>query len=227
MEQVLVVAAHPDDEVLGAGGMIARHISQGDRVSVLILGEGITSRYPKRSMAPKKDLALLEKRSQKALKSLGVHQTFYFRLPDNRFDGQDLLDIVKIVESVKKKVRPSVIYTHHIGDLNRDHHLTCQAVVTATRPMPGETVKKIYSFEVLSSSEWNFARPEPPFTPNVYMDITRYLRAKISAFEMYDGEVQPDTHPRSSRGIETLAALRGLQSGVKYAEAFQLIRQIS
>lgn len=227
MEQVLVVAAHPDDEVLGAGGIMARHISKGDRVSVLILGEGITSRYPKRSMAPKKDLLALEKRSLNALRSLGIKDVTYSRLPDNRFDGQDLLDIVKIVEGVKKRVKPSVIYTHHIGDLNRDHHLTCQAVVTATRPMPGETVKRIYSFEVLSSSEWNFARPEPAFTPNVYMDITKYLAAKIRAFEMYDGEVQPDTHPRSSRGLETLAAMRGLQSGLKYAEAFQLIREIA
>lgn len=226
MEQVLIVSAHPDDEVLGAGGVMARHVAKGDRVAVLILGEGITSRYPKRSMAPKKSLDLLEKRSRAALKSLGVHETFYFRLPDNRFDGEDLLDIVKIVESVKKKIKPSLIYTHHIGDLNRDHHLTCQAVVTATRPLPGETVKKILSFEVLSSSEWNFARPEPVFTPNIYVDISRYLAAKIKAFEMYDGEVQPATHPRSSRGIETLAALRGLQSGLKYAESFQLIREI-
>lgn len=226
MNSVLVAAAHPDDEILGAGGAMHRHITKGDRVTVLILGEGITSRYQNRSQAPKKDVIALEKRSRKALNSLGVKEIFYYRLPDNRFDSVDLLDIVKIVETVKKKVRPNIIYTHHSGDLNCDHRLTCQAVVTATRPMPGETVKRILSFEVPSSTEWNFAQPEQAFVPNVYMDITKHLAAKVKAFGMYDSEVQPDHFPRSARGIETLAAWRGLQIGVKAAESFKLLRDL-
>lgn len=223
---ILIVAAHPDDEILGAGGVACWHLAKGDRVSSLILGEGITSRFLKRSEARHHQVRKLQERSKKALHYLGVRRNFYFQLPDNRFDSVDFLDIVKIVESVKKQVRPNIIYTHHPGDLNIDHRLTCHAVVTATRPMPKESVKRILAFEIPSSTEWNFAHPEHAFTPNVYVDISKYLNTKVKAFQRYVSEVQPGTHPRSLKGIQTLAIWRGLQVGVKAAESFQLIRDI-
>lgn len=223
---VLIVAAHPDDEVLGAGGAIQWHVSKKHKVFVLILGEGITSRYSKREVAPAAELKKLKQLSQNSLKFLKVSKTFYSDFPDNRFDSVDVLDLVKAVERVKKEISPEIIYTHHAGDLNIDHELTCRAVITATRPMKHETVKRILSFEVPSSTEWNFSANKA-FVPNVYMDISAYLEKKIKAFKMYSSEVMPEYHPRSPQGLRALAALRGIQVGKNAAEAYCLVRDIS
>lgn len=225
--KVLVVAAHPDDEVLGAGGVMARHISAGDDVAVLILGEGVSSRYPKREMAKHEEFEALKKASKKALAALGVKNVTFGDFPDNRFDSVDLLDLVKCVESVKKKHRPQVIYTHHDGDLNIDHALTARAVITATRPVKAESVKKIYAFEILSSSEWNFQRSAAAFKPNCYFDIAKQLNQKVKAFSAYVSEDGGELHPRSERGIRLLAEYRGLQAGMKACEAFELVREIA
>lgn len=224
---VLVVAAHPDDEVLGVGGVMARHIEAGDRVAVLILGEGISSRYPKRELAKPHEFETLKKASKKALAALGVKEVTFGDFPDNRFDSIDLLDLVKCIENVKKKYKPAVIYTHHDGDLNIDHALTARAVITATRPVKTETVKKIYAFEILSSSEWNFQRSAAAFKPNCYFDITKHLGRKIKAFSAYESEKGGDLHPRSERGIRLLAEYRGIQVGMKACEAFELVREIA
>lgn len=224
---VLVVAAHPDDEVLGAGGMMQRHVAQRDQVFVLILGEGITSRYTNRAQTPKNEVRKLRTCSEKALKLLQVTKGFYRNFPDNRFDSVDLLDIIKEIESVKKQVGAQIVYTHHAGDLNIDHQITFQAVLTATRPVKTETVKQILSFEVPSSTEWNISQHNNGFFPNVYFDISNYLNKKIKALQLYSSEVKPPDHPRSSHGLKTLATWRGLQAGKKAAEAFELVRYIS
>jgi N-acetylglucosamine malate deacetylase 1 len=223
---ILIVAAHPDDEILGAGGAMLWHLARKDKVDVLILGEGVTARFPNRGAAPEKESAKLRKRSLAALRFLGVRDVFYRDFPDNRFDSLDLLDLVKEVSAVKEQVRPSVIYTHHCGDLNIDHRLTFQAVLTATRPLKNETVRRVLSFEVPSSTEWNFAADRAGFTPNVFLDISLFLSRKLKAFSMYGDEVMPDSHPRSLRGVRTLAEWRGLQSGSRAAEAFMLLRDL-
>lgn len=225
--KVLVVAAHPDDEVLGAGGMMARHIAQGDDVAVLILGEGISSRYAKREMAKPQELEALKRGAKKAMAALGVKKLTFGDFPDNRFDSVDLLDLVKCIEKVKKAFKPAIIYTHHDGDLNIDHALTARAVITATRPVRTETVKKIFAFEILSSSEWNFQRSATAFKPNCYFDISKYINRKVKAFSAYTSEEGGHLHPRSEEGIRLLAQYRGLQAGMKACEAFELVREIA
>ena len=224
---VLVVAAHPDDEILGCGGTMARHAADGDDVSILILGEGITSRDPQRDAnKQKKALDALHAQVDRAAKVVGASKTFLHHFADNRFDSVDLLDIVKVVEEVKAQVNPSIIYTHHGGDLNVDHRLTFQAVLTACRPQPGESVRTIYSFEVASSTEWNARTVGNAFLPTVYVDITRTLKAKLDAMSVYAGELRDYPHPRSLRGLEVMAQRNGVEAGLEAAERFVLIRNI-
>lgn len=224
-QKILVVAAHPDDEVLGCGGTIAKY-AKNNEVYILILGEGISSRYKKREQAKKEDLLELQSQSQKAGKLLGAKKNFFFNLPDNRFDTVSILDIVKKVEEVIKEVKPNTIYTHHSGDLNIDHRITFQAVLTAVRPVKGNLVKKIYSFEIPSSTEWSQQEIEKPFLPNDYEDISATIKNKIEALKIYKSETKEFPHPRSLKGIEVLAQKRGMEAGLEFAEAFELIRSV-
>ena len=165
-KKILIIAAHPDDEVLGCGGTMARLAREGNEVYTLMMGEGITARDKKRDPGlRKKELNELEKQVNSANKILGVKETFIYHLPDNRFDSVDLLDVIKKIEEVKNRIKPDMIFTHYEKDLNIDHQVLYRAVLAATRPMAGETVKEVYSFEVLSSTEWNFPLS---FFPDVY-----------------------------------------------------------
>ena len=223
----MVVAAHPDDEVLGAGGTIARHRINQDSVTILILGEGVTSRYSERKDAEKKALDRLRTHALRASEILGVSDTRFLSFPDNRFDTVALLDIVKQVETVKSSVKPEVVYTHHGGDLNIDHRITLEAVMTAFRPQPGERACEILSFEVGSSTDWAAPSASTVFLPNTYFDITATLDLKIKAMAAYKTESKSYPHPRSSKAIRSKAAVRGTESGLHFAEAFQLVRKIS
>ena len=223
---VLVVAAHPDDEVLGCGGTIARLVEEGHDVYIGILGEGSTSREQKRENA---DLALVEELgacSQNVARFLGARDLFMYGLPDNRFDSLPLLDVVKLVEELIDTLQPDVVYTHHVGDLNIDHSILGRAVITATRPIPGCRVKELYSFEIPSSTEWTFQRLEPIFRPNWFLDISSHFDAKVKALSMYEGEVRPFPHPRSPEALQAIARRWGSVVGVECAEAFELIRSI-
>lgn len=223
-KRILVVAAHPDDEVLGCGGTIKKLVSEGYEAYTLILGEGATSRDKNRNEIKRKtEIAELKKLAQKANRLMGVKQVFFGGIPDNRFDTVPLLDMVKTIEDIKKRLRPAIVLTHFRNDLNIDHRIACQAVLTATRPMPGETVKEIYSFEVLSSTEWNYP---VIFSPNVFYDITETIEAKIQAMSMYAPEIKEFPHPRSLEGIRLNAACRGMNIGLKYAEVFETVRVI-
>jgi len=223
--KILVVAAHPDDEVLGCGATMAKYAKDND-VFVAILGEGISSRYQNREQAQKKELQELKEQSQNACKILGVKEVLFFSLYDNRFDSVDFLEIVKKVEQAVEKFKPDIIYTHHSGDLNIDHRLVFQAILTACRPTGQNLVKEIYSFEVLSSTEWSCRKIERPFVPNVYEDVSSTIEKKLNAFEEYKTEIKQFPHPRSVEGIKVLAKKRGMEAGVEHAEAFELIRWI-
>jgi LmbE family N-acetylglucosaminyl deacetylase len=226
MKKILVIAAHPDDEVLGCGGTMARLTREGNRVYTIILGEGITSRDEKRDTSKrKKELRSLRDQAKKANTLLGVKRTFIFDLPDNRFDTVALLDIVKTLEKVKKEVKPDIVYTHSYGDLNIDHRITFEAVLTAFRPVKGESVKEIYSFEVPSSTEWAFGRINSGFRPNVFIDINDSLNLKLKAMGQYKTEKRTFPHPRSAKALRTVAGRWGTVSGCDAAEAFELIRK--
>jgi len=221
-KKILVVAAHPDDEVLGCGGTMSRFAAEGAEVFLLILGQGIASRRETGPMVIKK-IKALRQCGKRAAACLNVKAVDFLDFPDNRFDTVQLLDIVRVVEIFLEKIRPGTIFTNSVDDLNVDHQITAQAVITATRPIPGSTVREVYSFEVLSNSEWNFGKP---FSPNVFIDISGHLDAKKTAMAEYVSEIRDYPHPRSLKGIEALASYRGVQAGFSYAEAFSLVRSI-
>jgi len=221
-KKVLIVAAHPDDEVLGCGGTIARLVREGHEAYTLILGEGVTSRDRSRDREKREgEISRLKKQIRKANELLGVKEVFAFDFPDNRFDSVDFLDIVKAIEEVKNKLKPEIVFTHSKSDLNIDHQITHKAVITATRPMQNESVKEIYAFEVLSSTEWNYPLS---FSPNVYFDIGDTLELKLKAITEYKSELREYPHPRSLKGIEIKARQRGMEVGFSYAEAFECVR---
>ena len=220
--KILIVAAHPDDEILGCGGTIARLINEGYKAYTLILGEGITSRDAVRDTEKReKEIRKIRECAYKANETIGVKEVFIHDFPDNRFDTVPLLDIVKAIEKIKNKVKPDVIYTHHRGDLNIDHKITYNAVLTACRPLKGETLKAIYSFEIPSSTEWNYPYS---FNPNVFTEITQTVNKKIRALRCYESEIREFPHPRSEGLIKSTARRWGCAAGLKSAEAFEAIR---
>jgi N-acetylglucosamine malate deacetylase 1 len=224
---VLVVAAHPDDEILGCGGTIAWHARRGDDVHVAILAEGLTSRDAGRDrQAKSKELGELAAIAVQANTLLGAKSVEVFDLPDNRMDSLDLLDIVKRVEALIGAKKPSIVYTHHPGDVNVDHQLTHKAVVTACRPQPGAHVKSLLFFEVLSSTDYQVPGVAPAFLPNHFVDISATLETKLKALEIYKGEMRAWPHARSLEAVEHLARLRGANVGLQAAEAFCLGRRI-
>ena len=179
---ILIVAAHPDDEVLGCGGVIAKYVKEGNEVYCLFLGRGKASR-DRGIKSIEKEQSLLTKEAQKAAKILGISQIFFEDFPDQEYDTLPLLKIVKAIEKVKNKIKPDTIFTHHSGDLNLDHQITFKAVLTACRPLKKETVKKIYSFEVPSSTEWGVPKRENYFVPNVFVDVSKIFNKKIEALK--------------------------------------------
>jgi len=219
MKKVLVVAAHPDDEVLGIGGTILKHNKQGDDVYCLIAAQGMAARNQS-----KKELKKLHEQCMQSVDILGIKKVFFLNFPDNKMDSVPLLDIVQKFEQIITKVKPDIIYTHHENDLNVDHRLCFQAVNTACRPCNKDGATEIYTFETLSCTEWQWSQPR--FAPNTYIDISTFIKDKIKALKAYKSEVAKFPHPRSEEGIKTLAKYRGMESGLKYAEALCLVRRV-
>ncbi|MEW5772899.1 MAG: PIG-L deacetylase family protein [Thermodesulfobacteriota bacterium] len=217
---VLVLAAHPDDEVLGCGGTMARLAAEGCRVSVAILGQGAASRHAPGSPEAAAEVEALQARSREAARILGAAEVLHFGLPDNRFDSLDMLDVVKTVEDLGRRLRPEVVYAQHGGDLNVDHAVTFRAALTAFRPLPGSTARALYAYEVASSTEWAFGQFAPAFRPDTFVDVTAFLDSKMEALAAYEGEVRPFPHPRSERAVRAQAELRGAAVGAPAAEAF-------
>lgn len=218
---IAVVAAHPDDEILGAGGTLAKHVLAGDAVYCLILGQGQMSR-------PGKDfdaVQLLKQDASAAGVHIGFKEIHFLQFPDNAFDSINLLQIVKEVESYFKNIQPQIVYTHYENDLNVDHRLTFQAVLTAARPCSDFYPREILSFETLSSTEWQSIDVKI-FSPQLYVDVSNTIEKKTAALRAYATEIRAYPHPRSEEGVKVLAAYRGLACGLKYAEAFQVVRKI-
>jgi len=230
---ILIVCAHPDDEVLGCGGIIKKLANRGHRVAVYAIGTGEGSRCSASSLIGRIDAYEQSLRTLKAIKAetvLALGKNEYGSAttfpPDNQFDTVPMLSIVKAIEQVIGYTNPEFVFTHSVYDLNIDHRITAQAVLTATRPQPGCTIKQVYSFEVLSSTDYGFNQ-FGVFTPNHYEDITDTIDAKIEAMKCYTTELKEPPHPRSIEGIKVLAKYRGMHVGVKHAEAFMLIRSIN
>lgn len=216
---VLVVAAHADDEVLGCGGTLAKHVAAGDKVHVVFVADGVTSR----GGTGHEDLVRRQRATESARNILGISTMAFLDLPDNRLDSLPLLDIVQPLEAIIGKLAPEILYTHHYGDLNVDHRLVHQAAMTACRPLPGSTVREILAFEVMSSTEWS-SPGLAPFLPNFFVDISAHLESKMQALEAYAVEMRVPPHSRSMEHIRCLARHRGNCVGVDAAEAFMVMR---
>lgn len=220
-KKVLAVVAHSDDEALGCGGTLARHVDEGDHVSVVFVADGVSSRL---SVSPG-DARRRHRAAVEAQAILGLHEVHHLDLPDNRLDSLPLLDVVQAIERIVTLIAPEVVYTHHHGDLNIDHRVVHEAVMTTCRPMPGSSVREIYSFEVMSSTEWS-APDKRPFLPQLRVDIGDQLQRKIDALGAYAEEMRGTPHSRSIEHLRALAFHRGNEVGVEAAEAFMILRMV-
>lgn len=222
--KVLVVAAHPDDEVLGCGGSIAKLAAAGYEVFLAILGEGVTSRYAAREAADHKLILELRETAEKVRECLGAKKLFPFDFPDNRFDTVPLLNIIKTIEGLIKEIKPQTVFTHHPSDLNIDHTITHRAVLTATRPLCDCPGKEIYAFEIPSSTEWSFGQ-FGSFQPDTFCNIESTMEMKLRAMGLYETERREFPHPRSALALKATAQRWGSVVGMQYAEAFETIRR--
>ena len=216
MNNVMIIAAHPDDEWLGCGGSILKHISEGDKVQAVFISDGFTSRK----------LNKTETRNQNTIKlmnQIGAEKPIFFEFPDNKLDTIPLLDVVQRIEEAKRKFSPNIVFTHFADDLNIDHRVTCNAVFTAFRPTPNEKLIQLNHFEVLSSTDWN---PEKIFRPNYFINISKYLENKLDLLSFYEDEMRDFPHTRSYENVKNLAKSRGSSIGIEAAEAFFTSRMI-
>lgn len=228
-KKILIVVAHPDDEILGLGATMNKLIHEFSvQTHVVILGEGVTSRGVERNVqAWKKELAIHNRNIQSAKKVIGYHSLKTYDFADNRFDSIDLLDIIKVIEKEKASFQPDIIFTHHGGDVNIDHQKTFEAVITACRPMENETVKTIITFETMSGTEWRASTDPKHFVPNLFFSVDEsHLKAKIKAMESYEYEKREYPHPRSPEALKIRAQMWGVSIGVNFSEAFCVVRSI-
>ena len=217
-DRVLVVAAHPDDEILGCGGLLSKY-SNKVPVSILFIAEGDTCRFdsPELTQEALKEVNHREECAIKALKFLNITDITFSRLPCGRLDSIDIIDINKIIEKKILSFKPSIIFSHYSLDTNNDHRIISRSVEMSTRPIHDFNINT-FSFEILSSTEWSL---QNPIRPNAFVVISEDdVNNKIEAINIYDGEVREFPHSRSAGGIKSLAQYRGMQVGVKYAEAF-------
>jgi len=220
MRTVLVVAAHPDDEVLGCGGTIAWHVGKGDEVHVLFMTDGVSSR----DLLSNESKYERNKSAYQSCEVLGAQKPNFLGFPDNRMDTVGLLDVIKEIEKVIDQIQPLIIYTHHGGDLNIDHQITHQATLTACRPQPESSVYEIYSFEILSSTEWASPSVNNAFIPNRYVDISTVMEHKLEALNAYAEEIRKYPHSRSIESVVSLMKVRGSSMGLIAAESFKVER---
>ncbi|MBF0343317.1 MAG: PIG-L family deacetylase [Nitrospirae bacterium] len=217
----LVIAAHPDDEILGCGGTINKLSQKGVESYVLILTGGAETRYAKEMELVLKNNAI------KANDLINTKEVFFENLPNQQLDTIPLLKMIETIEKYIGKIKPESVLTQHCGDLNKDHQLVYEATITAVRPLAGQVVKRLYSYFVPSSTEWNFVSEKNVFIPNVFVDISEEIETKINAMKCYESECRPYPHPRSPEAIKNYALYFGLTVGMHYVEPLRLIRDIS
>ncbi|MCQ4333831.1 PIG-L family deacetylase [Natronomonas sp. F2-12] len=221
---VLCIVAHPDDEVLGVGGTLARHTAEGDDVHICILSDGVTSRYEDTDAADA-EIERRRERAERAARILGATVSLH-DFPDNRFDTAPLLDIVQTIEAEITEHNPDIVYTHHYGDLNVDHELACQATVTATRPLADSSVDRVLAFETLSATEWSVPKPDNAFQPTSFVNVNQHLDTKIDALSVYEAELRDSPHPRTIATVRQNTEVWGSKAGVPAAEPFEILREV-
>jgi LmbE family N-acetylglucosaminyl deacetylase len=220
MTRILVIAAHPDDEVLGMGGTIAWHVDRGDVLRVLVVTDGSSTQYP----GDEATRARKEEEARRAAGELGISDYVHLDLPDMRLDTLAHVEINGVVEEHVRDLAPEVVYTVQ-PDVNRDHRQLFDSVAVATRPTPGQPVRRLLTYAPTSSTEWTPA-PVNWFVPNWFVDVTGTIERKIAAFAHYETERREFPHPRSERAIRSTAAHHGASCGREYAEPFVLVRAL-
>jgi len=216
--KVLVIAPHPDDEVLGCGGTIAKHNKQGDEIYLCIVTKAYTPDWTEEFIENRK------KEIENATRILGIKKVYYLNFPTVKLDTLPQKQLNDAISKVVEEIKPKVVYIPYKGDLNRDHRIVFEASLVATRPIGNNTTRRILSYEVLSETEWGMSIEV--FVPNVYVDISDTIEIKLEAMKAYESELRPYPHPRSLEAIESLARRRGTEAGLKFAEAFVLIREV-
>jgi LmbE family N-acetylglucosaminyl deacetylase len=218
---VLVLAAHPDDELLGVGATLALHARAGDAVHAVVLAEGATSRYERKMKVS------LEEAGRRAAEELGLATIRFEQFPDQRLDTVPLVDVTQRIEAIVEEVKPEVVYTHFTDDVNLDHGVVARAAWTACRPYRFPGVRRFAAFETPSSTEWGWPFQGETFAPNLYVEVTETLDAKVAALACYESELRDYPHPRSARAIRERAAYWGSLVGKTAVEPFMLLRELA
>lgn len=220
MKNIMVIAAHPDDEVLGCGGTLYKY-SKKSKINLVFLSDGETSR----KNSTKKKIQNRKKCAVKVGRLLGASHIIFGDFRDNRLDAMPRIEIIQFIEKCINKIKPDTILTHHYNDLNIDHHVVSNSVITACRPLNNSSVNLILFFEVLSSTEWQINNSKDLFNPNWFEDITNEINFKLKLIKIYKDELRTFPHSRSIKGVNALAKYRGVSSGYKFAEGFVLGRK--
>jgi LmbE family N-acetylglucosaminyl deacetylase len=227
MKKLLIIAAHPDDDILGCGGVMSKYSKQGTEIKVVFIAEGTTCRFnlsDRESANVKREIEYRNNCAKKALAIFNIKNIKFYNLPCGRLDTIPIIEIGKIIENEIKSYEPDTIFTHSNIDVNNDHLTVFQASLQATRPNVLNFVQRVYLYEVLSSSEWRF---ENTFKPDIFISLDESnVNDKINALNMYNSEIKRFPFPRSSEGIKTLAKFRGMQAGCLFAESFVILREI-
>jgi LmbE family N-acetylglucosaminyl deacetylase len=221
MSRVLVIAAHPDDELLGPGATLARHVRRGEEVHAVILSEGSSSRYDDEMVD------VLRNSAKDAGEVLGLSSVRVLTFPDQRLDTVPILELTRTVESAMDDVRPDIVYTHFPGDVNPDHGIVARAAWIACRPYVVPGLRRFAVYETPSSSEWSWPLDDGSFRPSLFVDVTETLPTKLAAMECYQSELRDYPHPRSIRALGERAAWWGSRVGVRAAEPFQVLREVT
>ena len=234
--KILVIAAHPDDEVLGMGGLLKKFSKKENDIKIVFLATGILARRSSDYLNSTKynisnnlkndmeeQIFQLQKDTKKALSVLGIKRIQFEDFPDNEMDKISNLEITKRIESIIGEYRPDTVYTHSQYDINVDHRRIYESTITATRQKKNSIVKQVISFEVPSSTEWYFPQK---FSPNIFVDISKELKFKLKAMQYYKNELMEFPHPRSIEALEIIAKRWGTVCGFHAAEAFSLVRSL-
>ena len=223
--RTLIIAAHPDDEVYGMGGTIAKLVAQNHEVHVLIVTDGCTSQYRNEDNLQEIIIAKREE-ALKANRILGVDRVHFGNLPDMMLDQIPHVQINQIIEELIQQLKPKEVYTHFYGDVNLDHQLVYKSTLVAARPIFGQCVKNLYAYSVPSSTEWSPQLTNSLFMPNVFVEIEPYTSMKVEAIKAYATELRPYPHPRSVESVKINGITVGLQCGLGSAEGFMLLRSL-
>ena len=220
MKKILVIAPHPDDEIIGCGGTILRNIAEGNQVFVCIVTKGVEPLFSKESVA------LIRKECIDCHKRIGTKKVFFLDFPAVMLEEQHRYELNDKILSIIKEIKPDEVFIPHIGDMQKDHQIVAEASMVAMRPKHFSAPRKILSYETLSETGWNIPNIQNDFIPNVFIDISNYLNHKLEIMGIYKSQISDYPSTRSLKTIESLAMYRGSLMNIFAAEAFMLVREI-